>query len=197
MVEEGAYRRLLDAYYGRESPLPLDISQCKKLARVTRAPAEHRAVEYVLSQFFDKEPDGYHQKRCDEEIQRFRSKSDAGRANANARWNHATASNPHMPNGSERNGASDATALNSHRVGNALQSPVSSNHTPDTTHSDLRAPAGARVGGTFKKAGSGWRPPKSAEEYEREAAERAEAAAGESAQKHPVNQSPGGRHANR
>ena len=152
MLEEGAYRRLLDAYYVRESPLPLDISQCKKLARVTRAPAEHRAVEYVLSQFFVKEPDGYHQRRCDEEIQRFRSKSQSGRANANARWNNANASNPHMRNSGGRN----AIASNPHPVRNALQTPDSRLQSPVTKHTPPSAPlqGGKRGVGTFKKAGA-------------------------------------------
>lgn len=67
LIEDGAYRRLIDAYYAREKPLPTDVKECQKLARCTTA-AERKAVAYVLEAFFQRQDDGYHQKRCDEEI---------------------------------------------------------------------------------------------------------------------------------
>jgi uncharacterized protein YdaU (DUF1376 family) len=70
MAEDGAYRRLLDAYYSREQTLPADVRGCCKLARATTK-AERDAVAYVLSEFFDLRDDGHHQKRCDEEIERY------------------------------------------------------------------------------------------------------------------------------
>jgi uncharacterized protein YdaU (DUF1376 family) len=145
MLEEGAYRRLIDAYYARESPLPLDISQCKKLARVTRTPAEHRAVEYVLAAFFVKEADGYHQKRCDEEIQRFAAKREAAKASANARWAH-----------SDRNANASADGMRTHMrtqsEGNALQSPVSNPQTPEEDNPTHTLPAG-REGPSLRDQG--------------------------------------------
>jgi uncharacterized protein YdaU (DUF1376 family) len=117
LMEEGVYRRLIDAYYVHERPLPLDIRQCKKLARVSRNPAEHRAVEMVLRLFFVEAPDGYHQKRCDEEIQKFRAKSESARNSANARWAH-----------SDRNANASNGSMRPQSEGNALQSPISSNH---------------------------------------------------------------------
>ena len=70
MIEDGAYRRLLDAYYAREKPLPLDDRECCKLARAATK-ADRSAVKYVLQEFFDLREDGYHQKRVDVEIARF------------------------------------------------------------------------------------------------------------------------------
>lgn len=71
MVEEGAYRRLLDAYYTRERPLPGDAKQCAKLARA-QSKADRDAVEFVLAEFFVLESDGcYHQGRADEEIEAY------------------------------------------------------------------------------------------------------------------------------
>lgn len=70
MVEDGAYRRLLDAYYAREKPLPPDERECFKLARAATK-ADRDAVKYVLREFFDQQEDGYHQKRVDSEIARF------------------------------------------------------------------------------------------------------------------------------
>jgi len=71
LIEDGAYRRLLDAYYSREQPLPGDVKLCCKLARATTK-AERDAVAYVLEEFFDLREDGYHQKRVDQELERFR-----------------------------------------------------------------------------------------------------------------------------
>lgn len=70
MVEECAYRRLLDAYYTRERALPGDLRECCKLARATAKP-ERDAVAYVLREFFELREDGYHQGRADKEIARF------------------------------------------------------------------------------------------------------------------------------
>lgn len=70
MVQEGAYRRLLDQYYARELPLPTDLKECHRLARATTA-GERAAVDYVVGKFFKRSSDGYRQKRCDEEIERY------------------------------------------------------------------------------------------------------------------------------
>jgi uncharacterized protein YdaU (DUF1376 family) len=70
MTQEGAYRRLLDQYYARELPLPIDLKECHQLARATTT-AERAAVDYVVGKFFKRTTDGYRQKRCDEEIERY------------------------------------------------------------------------------------------------------------------------------
>lgn len=66
--EDLAYMRLLDYYYETESPIdkPLDW-----LARRLRVKAEDLSV--VLADFFTQQDDGWHQKRCDEEISEYRS----------------------------------------------------------------------------------------------------------------------------
>lgn len=70
LVEEGAYRRLIDAYYVAEGPLPADRRECYKLAGANK-PAERKAVDYVLGKFFDETPDGFRHKRCDLEIAKY------------------------------------------------------------------------------------------------------------------------------
>jgi uncharacterized protein YdaU (DUF1376 family) len=72
MLEEGAYRRLLDAYYVRELPLPADKRECCKLARCSNA-AERKAVNAVLEEFFRLKSDGYHQKRADEQLAEYQA----------------------------------------------------------------------------------------------------------------------------
>lgn len=73
ITEDGAYRRLLDAYYIRERALPVDLRECYKLARAG-SKLEREAVAYVLGEFFQLEEDGYHQRRADEEIERYHAK---------------------------------------------------------------------------------------------------------------------------
>jgi uncharacterized protein YdaU (DUF1376 family) len=66
-VEECVYSRMTDQYYAREAPLPLDVIACCRLVRASNA-AARKAVPTVLREFFSEQPDGWHQKRCDEEI---------------------------------------------------------------------------------------------------------------------------------
>lgn len=70
MLEEGAYRRLVDVYYIKEKPLPKAIRDIYKLARAA-ARAERQAVDAVLREFFQEREDGWHHKRCDEELARY------------------------------------------------------------------------------------------------------------------------------
>jgi uncharacterized protein YdaU (DUF1376 family) len=148
MIRDGAYLRLMAAYYSREKPLPLDLEECFDLTRCA-SKAEREAVEYVLRKFFTRAEDGYHQKRCDEEIDRLRRKSEAGRTGANARWGH---------NGRNANGS--GVAMRSQSSGNApnLQSPDSNHQTPEDTPP---TPSRGRVRVEGKP--STWKPPSEAE----------------------------------
>ena len=74
MVEDAAYRRLLDVYYTREAPLPVDRKAVHKLARA-QSKDERAAVDYVLEEFFVQHEDGWHQGRCDEEIMKFNERA--------------------------------------------------------------------------------------------------------------------------
>jgi len=115
--EDMAYMRLIRAYYHSESPIPSDLKQACRLARAT-TPAQRQAVETVLSEFFDHRADGWHQKRCDAEIERATDKKEKAKRSASARW-------AAQPTESERT----ANAMRTHTEGNApnLQ-------TPDTRH---------------------------------------------------------------
>ena len=70
MLEDAAYRRLIDAYYTKGSPLPADCKTCYRLARATSKP-ERDAVDTILHEFFILEEDGWHNSRCDAEIANF------------------------------------------------------------------------------------------------------------------------------
>lgn len=115
MLEDGAYRRLIDVYYLRQGPLPAAEKEIFRLARAFGKP-EREAVGTVLREYFKLDADGWHNPRCDKELARFRLKQEKAAASANARWHP-----------SERN----ADAMRTHSEGNALQSPVTSNQTPE------------------------------------------------------------------
>lgn len=79
MVEDGAYRRLIDAYYTRERPLPGDLKEVCRLARAITKP-ERDAVKVVLEEFFVQSTDGWRHKRCDAEIARYQEKQPSAEA---------------------------------------------------------------------------------------------------------------------
>lgn len=78
-VEDAAYCRLIRKYYANEGPLPKDLKKVQKLI-AARTKEEKSAVETVLEEFFTLEDDGWHQKRCDEELEAARIKAERNRA---------------------------------------------------------------------------------------------------------------------
>jgi len=79
-LEDGTYRRLLDVYYASEKPLPLETHWVCRLVRA-RTQAEQDAVSEILRQFFERRPDGWHNKRADEEIRKSNRRIKAARNN--------------------------------------------------------------------------------------------------------------------
>ena len=121
--EDMAYRRLISAYYHHERPIPLDLKAACRLVRASSS-TQRQAVETVLGEFFVAEDDGWHQKRCDAEIARFKDKQNKARRSAAVRWGaHQSES------GSNANALPDA--MRTHTEGNAP-----SLQTPDTRHQE-------------------------------------------------------------
>ena len=89
MVQQGAYRLLLDHYYATEAPLPADFPVLYRLCRAFSR-EERKAVDFVLSNFFELQPDGYHNKRADIELAKAHDlherRSRGGRKTAEKRW---------------------------------------------------------------------------------------------------------------
>lgn len=96
LLEDLAYRRLIDAYYTHEQPLPADVQACARLI----AMREHaNEVEAVLHEFFVLTDNGWTNSRCDQEIAAFQSFRDAGRRGADKRWGGSREANspPNSP----------------------------------------------------------------------------------------------------
>lgn len=121
LLEHGIYRALLDSYYLTESPISSDINKTMR-SHCVRTTEEKSALEYVLSEFFEKTDAGYVQKSCEEQILKFNEKSESARRSANARWNNANAS------------INNAFASNTQCDGNANQQPITNNQQPITNN---------------------------------------------------------------
>jgi len=89
MVQHGAYRLLLDHYYATGAPLPADFPVLYRLCRAFSR-EERKAVDFVLSNFFGLQPDGYHNKRADIELAKAHDlherRSRGGQKTAEKRW---------------------------------------------------------------------------------------------------------------
>ena len=85
-IEECIYGRCIDQYYIREKPLPTDVAQVCRLVRAI-SPAAKKAVMIVLDEFFVLQDDGWHQKRCDEEVEKCHSKQADSEARKEAERN--------------------------------------------------------------------------------------------------------------
>jgi uncharacterized protein YdaU (DUF1376 family) len=88
IVEDCAYRRLLDRYYLSEAPIPKDVSVAARLIGMREHQPE---VEIVLNEFFTQTASGWVNKRAEQEIAHFKGKIDqasrAGKASAERRIN--------------------------------------------------------------------------------------------------------------
>lgn len=116
MLEDGAYRRMMDLYYASESPLPEDRPKLYRLLRA-RDKAEKSAVDTILAEYFTLRSDGFHKARCDAEISKAKEKSAKAAQSAGKRWQ------------SEGNANASANAMRTHSEGNAPnnQEPIANN----------------------------------------------------------------------
>lgn len=78
LLEHGVYTRLLDVYYTREGPIPMDEAQ-----RLIRAHSkeEKASLASVLKEFFSLEDGHYIQDRCNREIEAKEAKAETNRVN--------------------------------------------------------------------------------------------------------------------
>jgi uncharacterized protein YdaU (DUF1376 family) len=83
-VEDAAYSRMIRKYYAEEKPLPADIRAVQRLIGA-RSKEEREAVEVVLNEFFELQDDGWHNKRCDEELSRANAQAETNKRIAEER----------------------------------------------------------------------------------------------------------------
>jgi uncharacterized protein YdaU (DUF1376 family) len=94
LMEDLAYRRLLDLYYTRERALPADPTSVARLIGM----AEHaEAVATVLKEFFTAGEGEWKHARCDAEIARMQDKQAKAKASAQASVNARSANAQRTP----------------------------------------------------------------------------------------------------
>ena len=83
LLEDLAYRRMLDLYYTTEQALPADPA---KVARLIGMRDHMQEVTDVLSEFFVKSDAGHTSSRCEHEIDTYKAKADRAKSANKARW---------------------------------------------------------------------------------------------------------------
>jgi uncharacterized protein YdaU (DUF1376 family) len=112
LLEDLAYRRLLDFYFLHENPI-----KHRDIARQIGMREHEEDVMTVLNEFFISTPEGFVNPRADKEIKQYKEFAEAGKRGAAKRWG--------TPPNEEANSPPNATpiATNNHK-------PITTNHKP-------------------------------------------------------------------
>lgn len=128
ILEHGAYRLLMDAYYVTERPLPSNFDALFRLVRAI-SKAERDAVKSVVGSFFQTDGDTIRHKRADEEIALYHAKSEkaanAGRLSGKARKEKRALNGRSTDVQPETNGRSTGVEPTN------IQYPISNNQYPE------------------------------------------------------------------
>jgi hypothetical protein len=116
VLEDIAYRRLLDHYYLHEAPI-----KQRDIARQIGMRDHEQEVLSVLNEFFVSTDKGFVSARADEEISKYREMVDAGKRGAAKRW----LSPPDAP---------PITPPNATPIATNNQEPITNNHKPKNTN---------------------------------------------------------------
>ena len=136
-AEDLAYRRMLDLYYAQGGPLPLDVGRVARLVRMAVTPD---VVESVLKEFFQAGEDGWHNRRCDEELVRGETFKARAKTAAERRWSRNASG---MLQASNKHSSSTPQALPKHDASMTQAMPPTPTPTPD--EQNIRAPRSARA----------------------------------------------------
>jgi len=109
LMEDLAFRRMLDWVYLHEKPLPINPTE---IAKRILMPTHSESIEFVLSEFFDLIEDGYVNRTATDNIDSFKAKSEKATKSANMRWNKKA----------------DANDMRTHSESNANNKPLTTNN---------------------------------------------------------------------
>lgn len=84
-LDTGCYLRLLNHYYDKEMPLPLDKQQLHRIT-AARTKEERNATDLVLVEFFTLMDDGWYHARANAEIAKLQKKSRSAAAACAKGW---------------------------------------------------------------------------------------------------------------
>jgi uncharacterized protein YdaU (DUF1376 family) len=78
LEEEAIYFRLINYYYDTEKPIP---EETQSVIRRLRLGSYSEIVGIILKEFFTLESNGWHHKRCDDEISQYHDKAEVNQVN--------------------------------------------------------------------------------------------------------------------
>lgn len=115
LLEDLAYRRLLDIYYLQERPLNTGIAS---VARQINMRDHETEVKAVLEEFFELTEEGWINRRADQEIAKYQEFIAAGKRGAAKRWAKATEKGGELDANREANTPPNATPIvnNKHKT---------------------------------------------------------------------------------
>ena len=113
LMEDLAFRRLLDHYYLHEAPI-----RQRDISRQIGMRENEQEVLSVLNEFFIDTPEGYINPRADAEIAKFKAFSESGKRGAEKRWNSPPIGTPLAPHSFPN---ATPIATNNHK-------PITNNH---------------------------------------------------------------------
>ena len=79
-IEHYVYRSLIDRYYLDEMPIPKETQSLLRRLKL-ESEIDIEALNFVLSEFFTLEDDGYHHGRIDNEIKKYQANAEKNREN--------------------------------------------------------------------------------------------------------------------
>ena len=140
-VERSLYRDMIEMYYDKEQPLPLDENQLfRRVLAITDE--EKQAVKNVLADFFVLSDDGWRHERCDAEIEAYHAKQEqqsrAGKASAAKRGNRKTTTDEPTNNQQSTNVERPLNDCSTTDEPTNNHKPITNNHIhPHKNHEDV------------------------------------------------------------
>ena len=133
-VERSLYRDMIELYYDKEQPLPLDETQLfRRVLAVTDE--EKQAVKNVLADFFVLSDEGWRHGRCDTEIEAYHAKQEqqsrAGKASAAKRGNRKTTTDEPTNNQQSTNVERPLNGRSTTDEPTNNHKPITNNHKPN------------------------------------------------------------------
>jgi uncharacterized protein YdaU (DUF1376 family) len=123
LLEDIAYRRMLDLHYDTEKPLPCEIAS---IARLIVMRENQEEIRQVLSEFWCETEEGWINKRASKDINAYKDKSEKAKKSAKVRW------------AKQKDSEDNAKGMRSHSDGNANHKPLTTKQEPKTKNQDKR-----------------------------------------------------------
>lgn len=130
LEEEAIYFKLINFYYDTEQPIP---TETQTVIRRLRLGSYSDIVKVILSEFFELCEDGWHHKRCDDEIHAYHLKAEknktVGKLGGRPKKINDLDNNPKETQTVSKNNPQETLTIN--------QEPLTTNHKPNILGFDL------------------------------------------------------------